>query len=1150
MSSRSPSSKRHSRGKSSPPPQWSDGGHTSSSLRSQNSRLPTMPTMPSIPAMPALPDLSPIIPPYNGSFHRSPQISSTSKTQMTTSIAPPRSDSLRHLASSTAHRSPRPKSPPLAQSGSFRRHSQRQEPHFLDYPNEKAFPSPQNQPSNRLVRSDSLALSSLNLSRSPSISSSDSGQSQTIVTPLPDRQKRRSKLLPAIPLSVEVNSPPLPSSTKYGKQSESRRKSIRYDADQVHIVVNSAYDGAEWSTDSETSSGNSRVMTGATWSHRNQENMQGSKMQRVSGHGTGSTGEAGDEKEDMKQCKTSIDTHDRDISERPRSSSLRKSKSITPPRPARRSSTFLSHEEPPTPPISQFYSPLATSSRSVAGPAVHRHHQEVPSPEVAYRSDFSTPRTNLTYSRTDFTSPKTDFTSPKDDFTPSRQASRPSLSSHSPSRSHRPDFSDPPRELQPPRPILRSVSPSDSQCSDAPTPRAAVGSRPNPIVPYSSNVLNAVQSDTASTNSTSTTTSRKRDSTQRRLSALRGLVANLDFSQHWGVSERSSSFSESDSETDSSVMFWACTGSFDTLPSAIGKVSDQDHGWPSPSRKAIPTISDKRKSMTPPRKSRMTRSGSDHNLPEPPRPRQRKEVFDVASSGISKCFSESSSPTEEMSSSWRESIGVEACRRAEQMGPLEVKRQEVIWEMCETEAAFLKSVRTTLRLFATPLKTPQGRWIDGIQQQVTELFDALEGVAHAHGILCASQRDMRRKTGLLNVGQFVASFRNWVDKLEMHEEYLLRFEKVVALVEESVRDPENVFGEFVRMQMKEEVLGSMSLGSMLLKPVQRLTKYPLFLKRLLDATAHPHPAHSELMSLLAHTESIILTLQATKAKEDDYDALISLSSKLHGLPDNFNLAIRGRKLLGTAQVQLVRMPSTSPMGRTGSMSSSRSYSSASSTPSSPWDLQSLSSARTSAFSVSTTSSTPSRSNSTHSHSSPLGRSPSSGSVERPVTPKRRKEDILTMMIFDDLVILAQQPDKGIFKKRQEGLRVISEIEGGVGRVLEVKDFPNSSIPWSASTSTSGMFILTTASVMGNGTNTNVFTVLSNNMKGSPKSPKSPKSSATGMMPVLMGVRDVVDCLAQTTCTEGSRSDRCDRSEGMGGEGEKEVLDEGVWEFVR
>ena len=159
-----------------------------------------------------------------------------------------------------------------------------------------------------------------------------------------------------------------------------------------------------------------------------------------------------------------------------------------------------------------------------------------------------------------------------------------------------------------------------------------------------------------------------------------------------------------------------------------------------------------------------------------------------------------------------------------------MKRQEVMWEMCETEKAFVKSMKNVLRLFAVPLKTPHGKWIEGIPKKISELFDLLECVVNAHASLVSSQRELRKGGESIDLALFIATFRTWVPRLHMHEWYLLRFEGVVQLVEDNVRDPTSVFGEFVRMQMKHEVLGAMSLGSMLLKPVQRLTKYPLFLK--------------------------------------------------------------------------------------------------------------------------------------------------------------------------------------------------------------------------------------------------------------------------------------------------------------------------------
>ncbi|WWD22158.1 hypothetical protein CI109_106647 [Kwoniella shandongensis] len=774
-------------------------------------------------------------------------------------------------------------------------------------------------------------------------------------------------------------------------------------------------------------------------------------------------------------------------------------------------------------------------------------------------------------------------------------------------------------DLLPPQPTYtRSISPSGDSISTitvspASTPRPTVldlptsselpASAPAPA-PVSSQLLaTTVESADATVSESTPMGGRKRDSAQRRLSALRGLVAHLDFNQPWSLSEKTleenNLFSPGASfdlrqdpvqehdrylEADQGGYFWACGGTEDerrgsdesitesfimsssseegSLASPVQPISlplpyiradrprgiieseiAETHGWPetkanfaspdlsntkptsteypfprttvnvTPLRRTTSMSRNKQASSTPPRRPRQFRSSSEllSRTPEPPRPasRARKEVFDVASSGYSKCLEPGSpvlpaTPT----STWRSSLSSDETyhRLMQNHGPLEVKRQEIIWEMCETEHAFIKSMRTVLRLFAIPLKTPQGEWISGIPAKITDLFDSLESISHAHGVISAAERDMRRQSEALDVGAFVGMFKGWVGKLHVHEWYLLRFEAVVQLVEENVRDPESVFGEFVRMQMKEEVLGSMSLGSMLLKPVQRLTKYPLFLKRLLDVTPYPHPAHAEILSLLSTTESIILTLQATKAREEDFEQLQALESRLQGLPEGFVLAQRGRKLIGQGQVvRIVPGKDLAPVfsasvvsgsgiqgrGRAGSFHSSRgsiSSTVSSSAPStaassvSPWDFSaSLTPSRTSAFSVSSTSSSyyggpPSRSNSINknqyqaspspSRPSTVTRSPSSASSfsadsysfshSRPTTPssssksrKKEKEENLTMLVFNDLVVVGQVTQEragGLFgvgggrKKGEKGLKVLAEVEGGIGKVAEVKDW--------------------------------------------------------------------------------------------------------------
>jgi hypothetical protein len=115
------------------------------------------------------------------------------------------------------------------------------------------------------------------------------------------------------------------------------------------------------------------------------------------------------------------------------------------------------------------------------------------------------------------------------------------------------------------------------------------------------------------------------------------------------------------------------------------------------------------------------------------------------------------------------------------------------------------------------------------------------------------------------------------------------------------------------------------------------------------------------------------------------------------------------------------------------------------------------STRTSAFSGSSASSgyPPSRSNSiSQCGSSPrpgVSRSPSSASSvtsdhRSPSSSKsRRKDESLTMFVFDDLVIVAAalSEKSGLFASKKKGpksaLRVLREHEGGIGKVLEVKD---------------------------------------------------------------------------------------------------------------
>jgi hypothetical protein len=380
-----------------------------------------------------------------------------------------------------------------------------------------------------------------------------------------------------------------------------------------------------------------------------------------------------------------------------------------------------------------------------------------------------------------------------------------------------PNRSESPRRDVQPSDVPRSSPHSSHSTSDAPTPRPipargsgapALGASVTPSQPARSQKV------------------QRRQSAQRRLDALKGLVTDLDFEQPWGTSHE--------------VAPRERTPSIDgrLAPHSLGRAM---HDWHQSAGAASARDTD----------------GSHHEGTLPPvgrastlpvgnrRPVQRASLQSVLSApsltpadGLRDCvvgiptfgFSRSLEPAspDVAPTAWRNAVSSDVRNWLDSTDSGESRRQEVIWEVLETEKAFLHSVRMVQRLLAAPLKSPAGGWIAGIPQGYCDLFDHLEKISLTHLDLDSiSQTSVAQ---IIDVAEFALSMRRWASRLHVHERYLVHFQGVVAKVEEAVRDGESFFGEFFRMQTNTAVMGGMTLSSMLLKPVQRLMKYPLFLK--------------------------------------------------------------------------------------------------------------------------------------------------------------------------------------------------------------------------------------------------------------------------------------------------------------------------------
>lgn len=160
-------------------------------------------------------------------------------------------------------------------------------------------------------------------------------------------------------------------------------------------------------------------------------------------------------------------------------------------------------------------------------------------------------------------------------------------------------------------------------------------------------------------------------------------------------------------------------------------------------------------------------------------------------------------------------------------GPMEMQRQEVIYELLQTEREFVQHLRAITSAFVLPLRVHASKaWLPGVPAQISRLFDWLEDILNLHTTFMHTLKDASRawQAGaiVIDVGKDLLPL---VPRLEVHQPYLVRVDQARELVALWVQDGDSQFGEYVRMREEEGVCDGWCLEQCLQSPVQRLGSY-------------------------------------------------------------------------------------------------------------------------------------------------------------------------------------------------------------------------------------------------------------------------------------------------------------------------------------
>lgn len=211
--------------------------------------------------------------------------------------------------------------------------------------------------------------------------------------------------------------------------------------------------------------------------------------------------------------------------------------------------------------------------------------------------------------------------------------------------------------------------------------------------------------------------------------------------------------------------------------------------------------------------------------------------------------------------------------------PVEEHRQQVMKELIVTEHSYLKDMKTLLEVFLFPIK--QENILEA--EEIHSVFRNLETLISVNltfyeslqGFFPAFEEDLDFPLGKC-VLEMISLFKIY---MEYCIEQPHSFEALETLQKKSRK-----FSGYLRVCSTDARCHGLFLNSFLIKPTQRICKYPLLLDDILKHTPEDHPDRQNLQQSLEEMKKILDHINERKRGKEAITRLVELNQKLENCP--------------------------------------------------------------------------------------------------------------------------------------------------------------------------------------------------------------------------------------------------------------------------
>ncbi|KAI8393704.1 Dbl homology domain-containing protein [Radiomyces spectabilis] len=222
----------------------------------------------------------------------------------------------------------------------------------------------------------------------------------------------------------------------------------------------------------------------------------------------------------------------------------------------------------------------------------------------------------------------------------------------------------------------------------------------------------------------------------------------------------------------------------------------------------------------------------------------------------------------------------------------QIKYQEIMNELINTEQNYSEDIVLLYRIFGKEILAQSN-----IPECLRLIFTSLLEIIKLHARLHKELRVRQHKQFpiLISIADI---FREHVSSFTVYSDYYMNFEEANDIIMNCMSIEEDPLGIFIKNRMNWPECRNLTLQAFLLKPIQRLMKYPLFFKNLCCCFSAEDTLLADHKLFLIEIESIIRSIEKDTKDINEHKKLQELATRIQGLEQyGINLTESGRRLV-------------------------------------------------------------------------------------------------------------------------------------------------------------------------------------------------------------------------------------------------------------